>query len=97
MHFKNKWKIEKLVQILYICGVVLLFIAFVLITKNNFTVGFICIFIAVLMMIPNSWKFIIKEIKSNERWTIYWFGKFLALFLALVVCIVFFIHRATQG
>jgi membrane-bound ClpP family serine protease len=90
MRFRNK---KKAIQRLYIGGILLLFIAFVLIVKNVFTVGFIFIFIGILMMIPNYWIFYIKESESNERWTLYWFVQFLALPLTLIICIIFFINK----
>jgi predicted ABC-type exoprotein transport system permease subunit len=89
----EKQKRLKFVKWLYLSGILFLILAALFLMGNYIITGFIFIFIGTLIMIPDYWLFFLKQRNKNERWSLYWFSKFLALPLILIGCIIFFIHN----
>ncbi|MCL2130054.1 MAG: hypothetical protein FWH35_06865 [Treponema sp.] len=55
-------------------------------------IGFIGLFIGVLLIIPYSWK-LFRNNSGVESSSIFWFIRFLALPLLLIVCFIYFLKR----
>jgi hypothetical protein len=94
MYFRTKKEKKlKIIKWLYLFGILLLVTSVLLVLQDYIVVGFIFLFISSLLMMPDYWVFFLKKNNADDRWSLYWFFKFLALLLALIVCIVFFIHK----
>jgi hypothetical protein len=60
---------------------------------DNYDIGFFCLFISILLMGPFFLNFCWQQSKNNQKWSIYWFVKFITLPLVMIICIVFIIYR----
>jgi hypothetical protein len=86
------------VKLLNGIGVFLMFSGgfLILLSRKNASyldIGCITLFIGIMLLIPDSYLFLIKQLSKGDGMGIYWFVKFLTLPLVLVLLLIYFFVR----
>jgi hypothetical protein len=73
-------------------GFVFVLIGVILIICEVIFYGFVLMFIGTLITMPDSIIFLLEHWRNNKGMGAYWFSKFLAIPILLLICLVYFIN-----